>query len=73
MSDIEYDEFREDVHRSDGSLVQGNVLFIRGRRGNVEFQIPIWIEDGYAEGYDAKQDARDAIALAIERFEHESS
>jgi hypothetical protein len=43
MSEVEVDEWRQDIEWPDGS-VSHNVLFIRATRGNVSYQAPIFTE-----------------------------
>jgi len=68
-NEIIYDEWRQDVYRPDGTLMQANVLFIRARKGNIEFHCPIWAEEECIEWVNSKQDARDLLRCKIENFE----
>lgn len=43
-SKIEWDEWRQDIRRLDGTLIAKDVLFIRGKLDKVEFYTPVFNE-----------------------------
>jgi hypothetical protein len=61
--DIEFDQWYQDIIDPDtGKVLHKDVLFIRGRKGMIEFHCPIY---DVHPAVDVVQDVKDLITLKI--------